>query len=141
MAVSMPRGVDVAAVATLVGADGDEGDAALLMATLGRADDDRSMLMAGVDKAGGDDDVDDVVDEDLGATRTGGTRSGMRRMPWTLMWKFMFPTESSDPSARQSKTGRSFGECGVNSREPKQIGSARSAASGNGGSVTAEVVP
>ena len=140
MAVSTLRGVDVAAVATLVGADGDEGDAMLSMATFGRAD-DRSMLMAGVDKAGGDDDVDDVVDEDLGAARVEGTRSGMRRMPWALMWKFMFPTESSDPLARQSKAGRSFGECGVNSKEPKKIGSARSDASGNGVSVVAEVVP
>ena len=50
---------------------------------------------------------------------------GSLTVPMVLMWKRMLPKARSNPAWKDPNTRRCAGVCGVNSREPKKICSAK----------------
>ena len=79
-----------------------------------------------------DDEVDDAGLDGIkafggamGSAEPSWIGSGSRTVPMVLTWNRKLPKAGSNPSWRDPKSRRCAGECGVNSREPKKICSAR----------------
>ena len=102
----------------VIDADGDAGG-------VGDAGVDVGCTVGGDDGDGAGDDADEAAGAAVVMTRSDGVGSGRRSAPSESMEYLKLPNASSAATGVLAKTGRRAGGCGVNSKEPKEIGLTR----------------
>src|SRR3954471_1017094 len=80
-------------------------------------------VRSAIESAG--DDADEVAGADVVMTGPDEVGSGRRSVPSGSMKYLKLPNTSSVAAGVSMKTGRRAGGCGVNSKEPKEIGLTR----------------
>ena len=110
--------------------DVDEGDAGVGAGHAADGDAGGDAIWAASDGAG--EDADEVAGAAVVMTRPDGVGSGRRNAPSESMEYLKLPNTSSAATGVSTKAGRRVGGCGVNSKEPKEIGFTRGDVDGVG---------